>query len=97
MTPPLDPRTVVQRAPDLLGGAIDGQMVLLSAQHNDYFSMNQVGSRIWALIEAPIQVARLVDQLVEEFDVDRTACERDVLGFLTELHRAGLVTSGPAA
>ena len=91
MTTRLDLQTVVRQADNLLGGAVDDQIVLLNPQDNDYFSMNKLGSRIWERIAAPVSVSQLIDLLLEEFDVERPVCEREVMDFLEELNRAGLV------
>jgi hypothetical protein len=48
--------------------------------------MNEVGSRIWALLETPITLDGLVNQLLSEFEVERTTCEQEALAFLAQLH-----------
>ena len=45
----------------------------------------------WSLIQEPRSVASLRDALVEEYDVDPTRCEADVLALLAELEETGLV------
>jgi Coenzyme PQQ synthesis protein D (PqqD) len=70
---------------------LDGEAVVLSIDNGKYYSMNEVGSRIWALVQRPIAVAALIDLLVGEFEVERTVCEQEVLEFLRDLHADGLV------
>ena len=88
---PLPPRATVTRSPAPMSADLDGEVVVLSIDNGKYYSMNEVGSRIWALVQRPIAVAALIDLLVGEFEVERTVCEQQVLVFLRELHADGLV------
>lgn len=90
--------SVVVRSPDQVSGDLEGKVVLLSIQNGEYYNMNEVGSRIWALIEQPIAVAALIERLVEEFEVSREQCEREALAYLTDLQKNKLlrVQSGAA-
>ena len=79
------------RNPGQLSADLDGEVVILSIDNGRYYDMNEVGSRIWALMERPISVAALIDLLVGEFEVEREICQEEVLAFLRELHADGLV------
>src|SRR5262245_41957961 len=89
--PRLQPDVIIVRNRYPLWAEIDGEVVLLSVDNDTYYDMNDIGSRIWALVEQPISIAALIDQLVGEFAVERAVCEDDVLAFLNELHVNGLV------
>jgi|SRR6185369_15202882 len=87
----LSSHATVVRKPGQLSADLDGEVVVLSIAGGQYYDMNEVGSRIWALVERPISVAALIDLLVGEFEVEREICEREVRAFLRELHAGGLV------
>ena len=87
----LPPHATVVRNPAPISADLDGEVVILSIDKGRYYSMNEVGSRIWALVERPISVAALIDLLVGEFEVEREICREEVLAFLCELHADGLV------
>lgn len=89
--PALDASSVVVRSPDQVSGDLDGKVVLLSIQNGEYYNMNEVGSRIWALIEQPMTVAALCERLLAEFEVEPATCEREVRAFLDRLRERGLV------
>jgi hypothetical protein len=84
-TPELKPQTVVSRVPEQISGELDGKVVLLSIENGEYYNMNGVASRIWALIEKPTTIAAVVDQLLEEFEVERDTCEAQVIAYLGRL------------
>lgn len=89
--PRLRPEVTIVRNRAPLWAEIDGEVVLLSVDNGKYYDMNDVGSRIWAMVEEPISVAALIDRLLSEFAVERRVCEEQVLAFLHELHANGLV------
>ncbi|MBX3736134.1 MAG: lasso peptide biosynthesis PqqD family chaperone [Candidatus Didemnitutus sp.] len=95
--PPLALTTSVVRSSDQVSGDLDGKVVLLSIENGEYYNMNEVGSRIWALIEQPMTVAALVDRLLGEFEVERATCEREALAFLDQLQRDKLLRVVPSA
>jgi hypothetical protein len=55
------------------------------------FTLNDVGSHIWRLIEQPTTVDAIVGDLVRTFDVARERAEQDALEFLDRLADAGLI------
>lgn len=93
--PALTPATVIVRSPDQVSGDLDGKVVLLSIENGEYYNMNEVGSRIWALLEQPMPIGALIDRLLEEFEVDRATCERDATAFLEQLRKDKLLKIGP--
>ena len=90
--------TVVAQSPDLVSTSIESQTALMSIVNGAYYGMDRVGSRVWALIEQPRAVSAVVDQLLQEFTVERATCEQHVLTLLQKLAEADLlqVTDGPA-
>lgn len=83
--------TTVVRSPEQVSGDLDGRVVLLSIENGEYYHMNEVGTRVWALLETPQRISSLVTQLLEEFEVEQAACERDVFAFLGQLQKDNLL------
>ncbi len=80
---------VVERSGDWLAARVGAEMLMMSASRSRYIGLNEVGVRIWELIERPLSVDRLCERLVQEFDVTPEACRADVEAFLQELARSG--------
>ena len=57
------------------------------------YTLNEVGSRIWSLLETPISFRRLVDVIEAEYTVPREEAASDVAEFLDALRSAGLLGS----
>lgn len=87
----LGPQTTIVRSPDQVSGDLDGRVVLLSIENGEYYNMNEVGSRIWALLEKPMTVAALIDTLLAEFEVERATCEKEAMAFLEQLRKDKLL------
>ena len=81
-------------SPDVLCQEVEGELVLLDAESDRYFSLDEVGGRIWALLgDYDGDVERVVAAMLEEFDVDETTLRRDVDALLGQLRDAGLLAA----
>lgn len=86
--PSLDSVIVASDAP--LAAPLGDETVLLHPGEGMYFSLNEVGTRVWALIEHPQSVRGVCDRIVEEFDVEPATCQADVLRVVADLMDHGL-------
>ncbi len=84
-------RDTVRRCQNHVMSSIGDDTVLLDLEQNDYFGMNAVGTRVWELLESARPVASLCRRLEEEFSVPPDQCQADVLAFLNQLAKEGLV------
>ena len=57
------------------------------------YTLNEVGSRIWELIEGATPVSRIVDAISAEYDVSPDQAARDIFGFLDSLETRDLIRS----
>ena len=55
------------------------------------FTLNEVGSHIWHLLDAPTTVQAIVESVAASFDVLPGDAERDVVQFLEKLETSGLI------
>lgn len=92
MTAHAKPDSLLRRAPGVLFTSLGDELVLMSAEHGAYFSLNAVGSRIWEHLAEPISQAQLCDALLREFNVPRERCEAEVSTFVGRLLASGLIT-----
>ncbi len=83
--------SVVAAAKDQVCSDLAGEAVILSLQTGMYYGLDQVAALIWELLRAPTSVAAIRDAIVEQYDVEPEACERDVLTFLRQLAEQGLI------
>ncbi len=89
-------QSIIQRSNKLVSSNMDGETVMMSIENGEYFGLNPVGSRMWELIENPIEVDALIELLLDEFDVSREQCEIETMEFLNHLLEKKLLTIIPA-
>ena len=77
--------SIVSAVGGQLSADLEGETVILHLESGIYYGLSNVGARIWELIQEPQTVGYVRDSLVEEYDVDATQCERDVMALLGDL------------
>ncbi len=68
-----------------------GEAVLLDPSEGVVFVLNEVGLRIWSLLDEPQPPAELARQICEEYSVPPEQVTGDVTAFLEALQERGLV------
>ena len=81
----------VTLSPEALSQEVSGETVILDLQSEAYFGLNEVGTRIWQLMQEHDKLQTVFDIMVEEFDVVPEQLELDIRNFCDELVKSGLV------
>ena len=81
----------IQPSGDVLFREMQGEAVLLNIQTGMYFGLDSTGTAIWQLIQKKSRLDKVLESLVEEFDIDKASCREDLLRFATTLQKNGLV------
>ena len=77
-----------------LAAMVGDELVMMSAESGAYLGLNEVGARIWAIIETPQALPDICTALAEEFETTPAACQPEVEAFLNELASRGAVVNG---
>jgi len=88
---------VITVSPDALFQEVEGEAVILDLAQGKYFGLDEVGTRIWQLLEAHGTAREVFDQMLEEFDVEPERFEADLEALLEALAESRLVTLEPPA
>ena len=83
--PKLDLHSVIQRDPEIIAAEAGKDVVMVSIENGQYYGISLVAKEIWQAIEQPTRVSNLISDLVANYNVDRTLCEKDTLAFLEQL------------
>ena len=75
----------ISRSKELVSSEMDGEVVMMSVSTGTYYGLNEVGTHIWTLIEAPMTIDEICKELRGEFNVDAATCEQEVLNFVTQM------------
>ena len=71
--------------PDVLVREVTGETILLNQATGCYFTLDDVGTRIWKLIVQHQCLELVRRDLLQEYDVDPRQLERDLLAFSDQL------------
>jgi len=88
---PLTLDSVIARVSDVTSAEVDDELLMMRLESDAYFGLDDIGARIWAMLEQPVSVGAVCGALVAEYDVTPEQCQRDVLHFLGDLAEKGLV------
>jgi hypothetical protein len=88
---PIPDRATIVAASDVLATEFGDEVVILNLRDGVYYGLEDVGTRIWQLLQQPVSVLTIREAIVAEFDVESARCERDIRLLLTDLVARRLV------
>ncbi|HET7221134.1 MAG TPA: PqqD family protein [Vicinamibacterales bacterium] len=83
-------------SPDVVFRNLDGEAVLLDLGSGTYFGLNEVGTRIWQMIESGHDTPAIVDAIAAEYAADPATIAVDVARLLDELQSRRLLVTDRA-
>jgi hypothetical protein len=92
----MGPDSRPRRRDDVLARSAGETVLLLTPDTGEYYTLNEVGGRIWALADGSRSVADIARELSREYDASAQEIQADALEVLTELAEERLVTDGGA-
>jgi hypothetical protein len=69
---------------------LDGEVVILDLESSTYFGLDPVGTRMWTLIGEHGSLGKVYEVLQEEYDVDSTKLQSDLLQLTNQFCERGL-------
>lgn len=84
--------TIIKRQPNLVFSKIDEEIVMMSINNGEYYGLDNIGSRIWEIIEKPVSFKELIETLKDEYEVTENQCISDVIEFINALNNKGLIS-----
>lgn len=87
----LTPDTLLRRAEPIMHTDLGEKTVMMDLEKGNYYGLNPVGARIWALLEQPTSIQNVCARLQAEYDVEPDECERTVTAFVQDLLERGVL------
>ncbi len=78
-------------SPEVISQEVSGETVLLDLQSENYFGLDEVGTRIWQLIKETNDLQAIFETLLAEYDVSEERLRQDLDTLLGEISGLGLV------
>lgn len=77
---------------NVVGRIMDDEAVLVLPDKGQVKVLNEVGARIWSLIDGKRSVGELASMICEEYEVDGDLAEADTIEFVADLIDRGIAT-----
>lgn len=75
----------------LLEADVNGEIVALHIEKGQCYGLNEVASRVWALLDQPLSVNEICTRLIEEFEVSDEECKAEVRKLVEQFRSEGLI------
>ncbi len=84
--------TIVSRRNEgLLVSELSNEMVMMDIESGNYIGLNETGRVIWEMIEVPVKVDELVQQLICKYDISYEVCCKDTLECLNKMNEQKII------
>lgn len=70
---------------------LDGEAVILNLDDESYYGLDDVGTRMWIVVELSKTIGDAHAQLLTEYDVDAERLKADMIDLVQELCDRGLI------
>lgn len=81
----------IQFSENVLFQEIEGECVLLNMESEQYYGLNEVGSRFWQHLAEDGNTIKALNQLEAEFDVDKDTLYQDIANLIAEMKSQDLI------
>jgi hypothetical protein len=76
---------------DVLFQELQGETVLLNLKTGVYLGLNQIGTRIWQLLQEDGALSRVLEVMLQEYDVTQEKLAKDLLDLVGQMEKQGLL------
>jgi Coenzyme PQQ synthesis protein D (PqqD) len=87
--------TYLRRKEEVIAQENSGALVLFNMDDGQYYSLNEIGARIWELCDGTRSVGQVVSILCSEYESPAETVHSDALELLEELVLEGMLMEGP--
>ena len=79
---------------EVVARKVADETVLLHLNSGTYFSLDQIGGRVWEILDQTndMTLKQVCDKIFNEYDVKREVLERDIVLLVTELEAGNLIS-----
>jgi hypothetical protein len=81
----------VKPSAQVIGRRLDDELVLVHLSTNRIYALNTTGARLWELLESGTTVEKVVETMLEEFEVDEAQLRGELAVLLAMLQQEELV------
>lgn len=80
-----------KRGPQVIAQKASNDLLLFNMEDGNYYSLNEIGGRIWELCDGSHSVSQVVESLAAEYGASQEVLEQDVAELLADLEKGKLI------
>jgi hypothetical protein len=93
----VDLNTVISRSPSVVTRKTGNEYVLVPIANNiadmdSVYTLNETGAFIWELIDGKISVGGIIENVINEYEIDRETATADVHSFIDNMGKYLIIT-----
>lgn len=87
--------TLYLRSSETLHSEVGNDIVALNVEHGLCYGMENVTAEVWKLLEVPMTIDQLCEQLCSAYEVDPATCATEIASLIATMKAEGLVDAFP--
>ena len=87
----ISPDQIFVRNSDIIEAKINEEIVMMCVEMDSYFSLDEIGSRVWNILNEPNSLKGICDIMILEYDIDHATAMIEVGVLLQDLVNHHLV------
>jgi len=87
----LTDEVIVSVSSNQVSADLGTEVAILNVLTGTYHGLDEVGNRVWALVQSPISIGDVKETILVEYEVDAVTCDRDLKELFQALSAAGLI------
>lgn len=91
MNKDLNLNSIIVKNDSLISSKLDEGLVMMSLENNSYYGLDEIGKRVWEIIEDKISVQDLINILTNEYNVSNEECQKDIMELLKQLKKEDMI------
>lgn len=86
--------TTTLKRGSILTAQMGEELGMMDVEAGRYYLLDDIGARIWELLEFPTTMKDLVTTLMAQYEVPEEQCRKDLEAFIGAMVEKGLVVGG---
>ena len=70
---------------------IDGEFMIVSNRSNEIYYLNEMAKYMWSFLDGNTNIEGLCNEILSEYDVERSSLECDIVNFIRDLQWKELI------
>ena len=97
MNKKVNPEKIYGPSDDVVAREIEGELILVPISsgigdlEDELYTLNDVGKAVWKKLDGKKNLESVTEELLEEYESDEGRIEEDVIGFVGELLKRGML------